>query len=42
LVDIGKALDIGDATTGAGAILMQPVIDKVVAQLVGVNCEASW
>lgn len=42
MVDIGKALDIGDATTGAGAILMQPVIDKVVAQLVDENCEASW
>ncbi len=34
MVDIEKALSIGDATTGPGAILMQPVIDKVVAQLV--------
>ena len=30
MVDIQKALDI----SGAGSVLMQPVIDKVVAQLV--------
>ncbi|GAH89346.1 unnamed protein product, partial [marine sediment metagenome] len=34
MVDIEKALEIGSATTGPGAVLMQPVIDKVVAQLV--------
>jgi len=33
LIDIEKALSVGGAT-GTGTILMQPVIDKVVAQLV--------